>query len=137
VRARSYDGTSFDCLPQGNQARRQNPTWLRGYGGYGITITPHFTPMYLARFDQGGVYAVCHARGGGAYGEKWHLAGKGPTKPNTWRDFIACARYLIRHKYTSPAHLAGMGTSAGGITIGRAITTRHPKRMKYTESPST
>ena len=63
-------------------------------------------------------------RGGGEYGEEWHLAGKGPTKPNTWRDFIACAQYLIEHKYTSPARLAGTGASAGGILIGRAITSR-------------
>jgi prolyl oligopeptidase len=101
-----------------------NPTLLRGYGAYGITLTPAYNPILLAWFDQGGVYAVCHVRGGGAYGEAWHLAGKKATKPNTWRDFIACAQYLVKHKYTSPAHLAGMGTSAGGILIGRSITTR-------------
>jgi prolyl oligopeptidase len=67
---------------------------------------------------------VCHVRGGGEYGEEWHLAGKGSTKPNTWRDFIACAQYLIDQKYTSPARLAGIGGSAGGILIGRAITER-------------
>jgi prolyl oligopeptidase len=58
------------------------------------------------------------------YGEEWHLAGKGSTKPNTWRDFNACAQYLINNKYTSPSHLAGEGESAGGILIGRAITDR-------------
>jgi len=67
---------------------------------------------------------MCHVRGGGEYGEEWHLAGKGPTKPNTWRDFIACAQYLIDQKYTSAAHLSGFGASAGGILIGRAITER-------------
>jgi prolyl oligopeptidase len=67
---------------------------------------------------------VCHVRGGGEYGEEWHLAGKEATKPNTWRDFIACAQYLIDNKYTSPAHLAGEGGSAGGILIGRTITER-------------
>jgi prolyl oligopeptidase len=70
------------------------------------------------------VLAVCHVRGGGEYGEEWHLAGKERTKPNTWRDFIACAQYLIDHKYTSPARLGGEGGSAGGILIGRAITER-------------
>ncbi len=127
VEARSYDGTMVPLsitYPKGMKLDGKNPTWLRGYGAYGITITPGFTPMFLAWFDEGGVYAVCHARGGGAYGEAWHLAGKEKTKPNTWKDFIACAEYLVQHKYTSPAHLAGMGTSAGGITIGRAITTR-------------
>jgi prolyl oligopeptidase len=127
VKARSYDGTMIPLsivYPKGTRMDGSNPTWLRGYGAYGITITPDFTPMFLAWFDEGGVYAVCHARGGGAYGEQWHLEGKEATKPNTWRDFIACAEYLVQHKYSSPAHLAGMGTSAGGITIGRAITTR-------------
>jgi prolyl oligopeptidase len=63
-------------------------------------------------------------RGGGEYGEEWHQAGKVSTKPNTWRDFIACAQYLIDKGYTSPAHLAGEGGNAGGILIGRAITER-------------
>jgi prolyl oligopeptidase len=127
VKARSYDGTMVPLsivYSKGTKLDGSNSTWLRGYGGYGFTITPDFQPMFLAWFDHGGVYAVCHVRGGGAYGEEWHLAGKGLNKPNTWRDFIACAQYLIDHKYTSSAHLAGMGTSAGGILIGRAITTR-------------
>ena len=127
VKAKSYDGTMVPLsivYPKGIKMDGSNPTWMRGYGAYGITITPDFTPMFLAWFDEGGVYAVCHARGGGAYGEEWHLAGKEATKPNTWKDFIACAEYLVENKYTSPAHLAGEGESAGGITIGRAITTR-------------
>ena len=70
------------------------------------------------------VFAVCHPRGGGWYGEAWHHAGMITTKPHTWQDFVACGKWLIAHKYTSPAHLAGEGTSAGGITIGRAITTQ-------------
>ncbi|HUB83310.1 MAG TPA: prolyl oligopeptidase family serine peptidase [Bryobacteraceae bacterium] len=101
-----------------------NPTLMEAYGAYGFPFPPNFEPMRLAWHEQGGVYAVCHVRGGGEYGEEWHLAGKQATKPNTWRDFIACAQYLIEHKYTSPAHLAGQGTSAGGILIGRAITER-------------
>jgi prolyl oligopeptidase len=63
-------------------------------------------------------------RGGGEYGEEWHRAGKEATKPNTWRDFIACAQYLVAEQYTSPWRLAGTGGSAGGILIGRAITDR-------------
>ena len=68
--------------------------------------------------------AVAHVRGGGEYGEDWHNGGRKGTKKNTITDFIACAEYLIQHKYTSAAHLAGEGTSAGGITIGGAITER-------------
>lgn len=127
VKVRSYDGTMVPLsivYPKDVKLNGSNPTLLRGYGAYGITLTPDYSPIFLAWLDQGGVYAICHVRGGGAYGQGWHLAGKKATKPNTWRDFIACAQYLIRHKYTSPAHLAGMGTSAGGVLIGRAITSR-------------
>jgi prolyl oligopeptidase len=101
-----------------------NPTLLDGYGAYGYSLPPYYLATNLAWFELGGVDAVCHVRGGGEYGEEWHLGGKGPTKPNTWLDFIACAQYLIDHKYTSPARLAGTGASAGGILIGRAITER-------------
>ena len=75
-------------------------------------------------YERGAVQATCHVRGGGDFGEEWHLAGKKDTKPNTWKDFIACAEYLIAKGYTSPAHLAGEGGSAGGILIGRAIEER-------------
>jgi len=97
---------------------------LRGYGAYGISLTPSFSPMTLALVNKGIIYAVAHPRGGGEKGEAWYKAGYKTTKPNTWKDLISCAEYLIKHKYTSPAKLTGMGTSAGGITIGRAITTR-------------
>jgi prolyl oligopeptidase len=101
-----------------------NSTLMEGYGGYSISITPYFDPTQVAWYELGGVFAVCHARGGGEYGEEWHLAGKGATKPNTWLDFIACAQYLIDQKYTSTPRLAGTGGSAGGILIGRAIEER-------------
>jgi prolyl oligopeptidase len=127
VKAPSYDGT---MIPLSIVHRRDlkldgsNPTLLDGYGAYGITLDPYFDPKILAWLERGGVYAVAHVRGGGEYGEGWHLAGKLLTKHNTWRDFIAAGQYLVDHKYTSPAHLAGEGGSAGGITIGRAITER-------------
>ena len=127
VKARSYDGTMVPLsivYPRGMKLDRSNPTWLDGYGAYGITSNAYFDPKLLAWYEQGGIYAECHVRGGGEYGEGWHLAAKGATKPNTWRDFIACGQYLIEHKYTSPARLGGSGTSAGGILIGRAITSR-------------
>ncbi len=127
VKARSYDGAMVPLsiiYPKSAKLDGSNPTWLDGYGSYGITSNAYFDPKLLAWYEQGGIYAECHVRGGGEYGEGWHLAGKGATKPNTWRDFIACAQYLIDHKYTSPARLAGSGTSAGGILIGRAITSR-------------
>jgi prolyl oligopeptidase len=79
---------------------------------------------YLAWFDRGGVLAIAHVRGGGERGEDWHLAGYKLTKPNTWRDTIACAEYLVSEKYTSSAKMGVTGGSAGGITVGRSITER-------------
>src|SRR5262249_55270976 len=90
----------------------------------GISMDPFFDPRYLAWYEHGGVFAIAHIRGGGEYGEDWHVAGKMLTKPNTWKDFIACAEYLIDQKYTSQAKLGVEGGSAGGITIGRSITDR-------------
>ena len=127
VKAPSYDGTLIPLSivhKKGIALDGTNPTLLDGYGSYGVTMDPYFDPLLLAWIERGGVYAVAHVRGGGEYGEGWHLAGKLLTKHNTWRDFIAAAQYLIDHKYTSTARLAGEGTSAGGITIGRAITER-------------
>ena len=97
---------------------------LMGYGAYGISITPFFSIMTLALVNKGIIFAVAHPRGGGEKGEAWYKAGYKTTKPNTWKDLISCAEYLIKNKYTSASKLIGMGTSAGGITIGRAITTR-------------
>ena len=127
VKATSYDGTLVPLSivhQRGIKLDGSNPTLLEGYGAYGITMDPYFDPQLLAWIERGGVFAVAHVRGGGEYGEGWHLAGKLLTKHNTWRDFIASAQYLVDHRYTSPAHLAGEGGSAGGITIGRAITER-------------
>ena len=127
VKAKSYDGTLVPLSivhSKGLKRDGSNPIILTGYGGYGIPETPFFIPVLSAIYERGVVFATCHARGGGEYDEEWHLAGKGPTKPNTWRDFIACAEYLIQNKYTSSARLAGSSGSAGGIMIGRAITER-------------
>ena len=124
VKVPSYDGTMVPLSithRKGLSLNGTNPTLLAGYGAYGNPFSPQFQSTLLAWYEKGGVYSVCHVRGGGEYGEEWHLAGKQATKPNTWRDFIACAQYLIGQKYTSAAHLAGQGISAGGILIGRAI----------------
>jgi prolyl oligopeptidase len=101
-----------------------NPTIVTGYGAYGFASEPRFDPKLLAWLERGGVYAVAHVRGGGEYGEEWHNAGRLLTKSNTILDFVACAQYLAGHGYTRPAKLAGTGGSAGGITIGGAITER-------------
>ncbi|HEY3012561.1 MAG TPA: prolyl oligopeptidase family serine peptidase, partial [Gemmatimonadales bacterium] len=127
VVAPSADGTPVPLsivYQRGIRLDGSHPALLEGYGSYGISINPFFRPALITWLEQGGVYAVAHVRGGGENGEQWHQAGKQATKPNTVADFIACAEYLVKKGYTSPAHLAGTGTSAGGITIGRAITQR-------------
>ncbi len=101
-----------------------NPTLLTGYGAYGATSAMRYDPTQLAWIERGGVLAVAHVRGGGAFGKEWHHGGRKQTKPNTWKDFIACAEYLVKAGYTSPAKLAGKGGSAGGILIGRSVTER-------------
>ncbi len=98
--------------------------WLTGYGAYGISLKPSFAATHLTLLDDGGVMAVCHVRGGGEFGEDWHLAGQMANKPNTYRDLIACAEYLVAHGYGSAASLAIEGRSAGGITVGMALTER-------------
>jgi prolyl oligopeptidase len=75
-------------------------------------------------YDRGDSIAFAHVRGGGEYGEAWHMAGFQATKPNTWKDFIACAQYLVDRRYTNPHKLFGWAQSAGGILIGRAIEER-------------
>jgi prolyl oligopeptidase len=127
VLARSADGTMVPLsvvYHKGLALDGSHPAYLQGYGAYGIELNPSFSTTRIAWLERGGVFAVCHPRGGGWYGEAWHRAGMIATKPHTWQDFVACAGWLVDHKYTSPAHLAGEGTSAGGITIGRAITTQ-------------
>ncbi|MGB6870338.1 MAG: prolyl oligopeptidase family serine peptidase [Acidobacteriaceae bacterium] len=127
VKVKSWDGVEVPLsivYKRGLKMDGENPALLRSYGAYGITIPPNFDPTLLAWLEKGAVYAWCHPRGSGVYGEDWHKWGQKLTKPNTWRDTIACAEYLIDHKYTSSAKLAGSGTSAGGITIGRTITER-------------
>jgi prolyl oligopeptidase len=127
VLVKSYDGVEVPLsivYPKGIKRDGSNPTHLYGYGSYGVTEDPVYVPRFLAWYELGGIRATCHVRGGGAYGEEWHLAGKLATKPNTWKDFVACAEYLIKEGYTSTPKLAINGGSAGGILVGRAMTER-------------
>ena len=96
---------------------------LEGYGAYGYSYTPYFSVRRSVAL-RGVVVAYAHPRGGSEKGEAWYKAGYKTTKPNTWKDFISCAEYLVKKGYTSPQKLGGTGTSAGGILITRAITER-------------
>jgi prolyl oligopeptidase len=100
----------------------RNPTLLNGYGAYGLTIQAWYDPRRFAWFERGGVLAFVNPRGSGAYGDAWHRAGYKDSKPNTWKDGIAAARWLIDNRYASPATLGITGGSAGGIFVGRAVT---------------
>lgn len=123
----SHDGTQ---VPLTILARRNvrkdgsNPTILYGYGAYGLTTDPVFNPTLAAWLARGGIYAIAGVRGGGEFGRAWHVAGAKATKPNTWKDGIACAEYLIANGYTSAAKLGAVGVSAGGIFAGRMLTSR-------------
>src|SRR5262245_36695934 len=100
------------------------PTLLYGYASYGITEEPYYSISRMAWLDAGGVLAIANPRGTSVYGEDWYRAGFQATKPNTWKDFIACAEWLIAQRYTNPRRLAIWGGSAGGILVGRAMTER-------------
>jgi prolyl oligopeptidase len=99
-----------------------NPTLLYGYGGYGITMAPYFSPLLRLWLDYGGAYAVAGVRGGGEYGEPWHLAGNLTRKQNVFDDFAAAAAHLVATGRTAPDRLALRGGSNGGLLVGAALT---------------
>jgi prolyl oligopeptidase len=101
-----------------------HPTHLAAYGAYGVALEAQFFAFGIPWLERGGIIAIAHVRGGGEFGEPWHIAGKGAQKQHTIDDFIACAEYLVSAGYTSHAKLAASGGSAGGITIGNAIVQR-------------
>jgi prolyl oligopeptidase len=122
----SHDGVKVPLAiihRKGLKLNGNNPTLLVGYGAYGFSFEAGFDPGRLAWLERDGVLAYANVRGSGAFGDPWYRAGFKTTKPNTWLDGIACAHYLIAQKYTSPASLGISGTSAGGIFVGRAVTT--------------
>lgn len=106
------------------QRNGSNPTIFEVYGAYGESLEPYFSVEMLAWYQRGGILAYAHVRGGGEKGIAWHDAGKKENKPDTWKDLIACAEYLVQNKYTTSEKLGVRGGSAGGIAVGRAITER-------------
>ncbi|MGY0483868.1 S9 family peptidase [Endobacter medicaginis] len=126
--ATARDGTRIPyALIYRKDLRRDGsaPAFIQAYGSYGLTAyPPSFLGRMLALVDAGCVVGFAYVRGGGAYGEPWHKAGQHANKPNTWRDLIDVCETLCRDRWTSPRHLAIGGRSAGGITVGRALTER-------------
>ncbi len=108
-----------DTPRDGNQ-----PVMLYGYGGFDVTLSPAYSPSIQSWLEMGGTWVVANLRGGGEYGEEWHLSGTKLKKQNVFDDFIAAAEYLIREKYTNPKRLAIYGRSNGGLLVGAVLTQR-------------
>jgi prolyl oligopeptidase len=128
----SKDGTRIPMIityRKNVKLNGKNPTILYGYGGFNSSVTPRFSIPVAVWLEMGGIYAVPNIRGGGEYGEKWHLAGTRMNKQNVFDDFISAAEYLISNKYTSPQYLAVSGASNGGLLVG-AVMTQKPGLFK-------
>ncbi len=123
----SKDGTQvpmFLTYKKGLQKNGKNPVYLYGYGGFNISLNPGFSTSRIPFLENGGIYAQVNLRGGGEYGEDWHVAGTKMQKQNVFDDFIASAEYLISQQYTSPKEIAIVGGSNGGLLVGACMTQR-------------
>ncbi|MGB3641775.1 MAG: prolyl oligopeptidase family serine peptidase [Rivularia sp. (in: cyanobacteria)] len=124
---KSKDGTQvpmFIIHKKGIKLDGNNPTYLYGYGGFNVSLTPSFSVTSLIWMEMGGVYAIPNIRGGGEYGEEWHQAGIKDKKQNVFDDFIAAAEWLIDKGYTKSEKLAIAGGSNGGLLVGACMTQR-------------
>ncbi|MGJ8594040.1 MAG: S9 family peptidase [Aquaticitalea sp.] len=122
--ATATDGTKIPMsmvYRKGMKKDGNNPVLIYAYGSYGHTIDPYFSSIRLSLLDRGFIYVIAHVRGGEYLGRRWYEDGKLLKKKNTFTDFIACSKYLIQEKYTSPTHLYALGGSAGGLLIGAII----------------
>ncbi len=123
----SRDGTRipmFLTYKKGLKRNGKNPVYLYGYGGFNISLTPYFSAMRIPWLEQGGIYAQVTLRGGGEYGEQWHLAGTKMQKQNVFDDFISAAEWLISQQYTAAGKIAIVGGSNGGLLVGACMTQR-------------
>lgn len=98
-----------------------NPLLQYGYGAYGITIDPNFSPHTLSLLDRGFVYVISHVRGSEMLGREWYEQGKKSFKQNSFNDFIDVSKYLLANNYVHPNKLFASGGSAGGLLMGAVI----------------
>lgn len=127
VEVKGHDGVMIPLSiihKKGIKMDGSNTCLMDSYGAYGYSMMPWFDVRESALAVKGVVIGIPHVRGGGEKGENWYRAGYKTTKPNTWKDFISCADYMVQKGYTSKSKMAGTGTSAGGVLITRAITER-------------
>ncbi len=125
--AKAKDGTQipYVVISAKNATKRgPAPCLADAYGAYQISNTPFLQLRMLAMMEQGGIFMFASVRGGGDFGRPWYEAGKKATKSNTWNDYISCCEDMIARGLTSPSKLIIRGTSAGGVAVGRAMTTR-------------
>ncbi len=123
----SKDGTRIPVFligARGFEAKPDTPCLLWGYGGFDISLTPQYTPLFLEWVRLGGLVAVANLRGGSEYGEAWHQAGMKAKKQNVFDDFIGAGEWLIANRYTSTQRLAIYGRSNGGLLIGAVLNQR-------------
>jgi oligopeptidase B len=109
---------------RGTRPDSSSPIFLFGYGAYGVSVEPTFSPAIFSLIDRGWVYAIAHIRGGSELGREWFLAGRGMRKRNTFSDFIACAERLCEAGYGSPGRIVAYGRSAGGMLAGVVLNER-------------
>ena len=121
----SKDGTRIPMFIAGPKNAKMDGSerlLMTAYGGFNLSETPSWSPLYAAWMEKGSWFALPNLRAGGEYGETWHQAGMFEKKQNVFDDFYAAAEYLIANKYTSPAHFAITGRSNGGLLMGAAMT---------------
>ncbi len=128
LEATSEDGTKVPyhiALPK-DWTKGELPVLMYGYGGFDVSLGPHYSGVIGRWLEQGGAYVMAYIRGGGEFGPNWHRAAKGRGRHRAFADFAAVARDLVIRGYTKPSRIAANGGSNGGLLTG-VMATRYPQ----------